>query len=317
VNIMSSPSTSSGGQIVIDRDALLNILYNYLAKKTHHAQHEKGGEDEIDISGWIGDGLLWDSQNRLVKVNVDNETIKINSQGQLYSVGGFDPNTLLNHWITRIKFDYGGALTDIDAKFTGGWLFVKYTGSTYPAIWYDMPIPYIGLLDSSEVLHLISIIYFHSLPNAYINFLERFRGEASSTCVGLYINSSGSISLHNAGSETSIGSISAGDTVLLDTEIYYDSNAGKWKLGGVVYKWDWSSLGFSSIGSASADLPDNYKWKYYALIEANASKLDVAIGYVFVYEDQYSLAVNGNRHYHWRWLVNKGLVKNPSTVYPW
>jgi len=222
----------------------------------------------------------------------------------------------LNH-LTELQLDAATDITGLDFAVKGGWLFVKYTGDKYPAVWFKQPVPYIGLLDQTEVFHLLALLYFPKTGfNAYLNFNERFRGEAYETANGMYVTGN-SIKLYTGGEGPTIATINAGDTVIVDTFYFYDANARAWKIGGTVYKFDFEQLSFSQLGiQTGTPKGSNYKWKYWAIIEGNANPYEIGIGYILIYEDGTSNGINGNRIYTIKVLAEKGILKNPADVYP-
>lgn len=222
----------------------------------------------------------------------------------------------LNH-LVELQIDALLNITGLDFDVKGGWLFIKYSGDKYPAVWFKKPVPYIGLLDESEVMHFLSLLYFPRTGfNAYLNFNERFRGEAYETANGMYV-ANNEIVLYTGGQGPKIASINPGDTVVVDTFYYYDQNAKAWKIGGTVYKFDWEQKSFTKLGvQTGSPKGGNYKWKYWAIIEGNANPYEIGIGYILIYEDGTNDGINGNRIVTIKMLAEKGILKNPADVYP-
>ena len=222
----------------------------------------------------------------------------------------------LNH-LVDLQIDAIKNITGLEFAVKGGWLFIKYTGDLYPAVWFKQAVPYVGLMDPSEAFHFLALLYFPKTNfNAYLNFNERFRGEAYETANGMYV-AGNQIKLYTGGEGPTIATINAGDTVIVDTFYFYDQNTKAWKIGGAVYKFDWDKKDWSKLGvKTGTPKGGEFKWKYWAIIEGNANPYEIGIGYILIYEDQTKDGINGNRIVTIKLLAEKGILKNPADVYP-
>jgi hypothetical protein len=165
----------------------------------------------------------------------------------------------------------------VDVKVSGPWLFLRTLASgNYPAVIYK-PIPWIGAVDTSDIIIVEAVVGIIDVAPFYMLFTETVKGQYG-TYTGLDLTSGGDIVFNSSPEGTSAliaSGINPGDVLALVLEVRYDTT---WKCYPQVYRWDDSTKSWSRIDNQlSFNLTQTYRYKSVLVGEPKGVVARVAI----------------------------------------
>ena len=198
---------------------------------------------------------------------------------------------------------------NFDIDVAGGWLFLRYTGSGFPAVEVDRIR--VNDLQVNQQDGFIAVIWLGQLSNFYLAFTEITKAQYS-TYTGIDLNPDGSINFVSQPDNISeqiapSGSVQAGDVLLIG--ITFSRTASALQVGVGISKWDFGQDAPVSIVSKTYNTNQNYPCKTAYILEPKGTNAYYAI----------AMARRENRAPPdvFMKLARKLGLANPNDVKPW